>query len=124
MKPKAVTVYSCSGCSNVAQLANNVAVKLHRSGEATMSCIAGVGGDVKSLVKTAQGAEKIMALDGCPLSCVSHCLERHGIKPDVHIILTEHGLTKNSSEDVSDETAQEFYQQILTRVKSLKDEGS
>ncbi|WP_317850995.1 MULTISPECIES: putative zinc-binding protein, partial [unclassified Pseudomonas] len=39
-------VYSCSGCSNVAQLANTVALRLDRAGLAEMSCIVGVGGHV------------------------------------------------------------------------------
>jgi len=30
-------VYSCSGCSSTAQLANSLAVRLDRSGEAQMS---------------------------------------------------------------------------------------
>lgn len=38
-------VYSCSGCSSAAQLANHVALQLDRRGVAEMSCIAGVGGD-------------------------------------------------------------------------------
>ena len=37
-------IYSCSGCSDVAQLANNTAVALDHAGEFEMSCISGVGG--------------------------------------------------------------------------------
>jgi uncharacterized metal-binding protein len=33
-------VYSCSGCSNIAQLANQVAIELDRDHIAEMSCIA------------------------------------------------------------------------------------
>lgn len=120
MSSKKVTVYSCSGCSNVAQLANSVAVKLDRSGVAKMSCIAGVGGDVTSLVKVAQKSEKILALDGCPLECVSNCLKRHNIEPTVHLVLTEHGLVKNSSEDVTPETVEEFFQKASAIVKDLE----
>lgn len=69
-------IYSCSGCSNLAQLANTLAVRLDRAGIAEMSCIAGVGGDVKSLVKKAQSARPILAIDGCHLHCVKACLER------------------------------------------------
>ena len=47
-------VYSCSGCSSAAQLANHVALQLDREGLAEMSCIAGVGGDVPSLVRLAR----------------------------------------------------------------------
>lgn len=123
MNSKVVTVYSCSGCSNVAQLANNVAVRLHRSGEATMSCIAGVGGDVKPLVMSAQRAEKILALDGCPLACVQSCLKRHGVEPDVHIVLTEFGLSKRPTEDVTPDVAEEFYQKGLEIVRELRGPG-
>ena len=37
-------VYSCSGCSSAAQMANDLALRLDRAGVAEMSCIAGVGG--------------------------------------------------------------------------------
>jgi uncharacterized metal-binding protein len=47
-------IYSCSGCSSAAQTANTVAVRIDRQGLAEMSCIAGVGGDVPSLVRTAK----------------------------------------------------------------------
>ena len=68
-------VYSCSGCSDVAQLANNVAVRLDHAGEFEMSCISGVGGKVPSLVKTARSGRPITVIDGCPLHCARACLE-------------------------------------------------
>ncbi|HSW24057.1 MAG TPA: putative zinc-binding protein, partial [Burkholderiaceae bacterium] len=77
-------VYACSGCSSAAQLANFVAVRLDRADLAEMSCIAGVGGDVPSLLKTARSGRPIVALDGCPLACVKSSLARHGITPDQH----------------------------------------
>lgn len=108
MKKNEIIVYSYSGCSNVAQLANGIAVKLHRNAKARMSCIVGVGGDVKPLVQAVKNAGKIFVMDGCPLECAAKCLERHQIKPDVHIILTDYGLTKNPNEDVSVETFDRF----------------
>lgn len=87
-------VYSCSGCSNIAQLANQVAVVLDREQVAEMSCIAGVGGGVKSLVKKAQSGRKIIALDGCQLQCVKHCLAQHQIEPTHHYTLTDYGIKK------------------------------
>lgn len=52
-------VYSCSGCSNVAQLANTLAVRLDRAGVAEMSCIAGVGKRVGTLVNKAHSGRAI-----------------------------------------------------------------
>lgn len=52
-------VYSCSGCSNIAQLANDVAVKMVWEGIAEMSCIAGVRGNVKPLIAKHDPAERL-----------------------------------------------------------------
>ena len=73
-------VYSCSGCSNVAQLANTLAVRLDRAGLAEMSCIAGVGGRVAALVKKANSGRPILAIDGCPMHCARACLAQHGLR--------------------------------------------
>lgn len=103
-KDKAL-VYSCSGCSSAAQLANYIAVKMDRRGLAEMSCIAGVGGDVKALVKTAQSGREIIAIDGCPLACVKNSLKRHGIEPDHHYLLNEMGIKKVQHGDFEHEDA-------------------
>lgn len=94
-------VYSCSGCSNSAQLANTLAVKLDREGYAEMSCIAGLGGDVESLVGKATSGRPVIALDGCKLHCARKCLQRHGVTPLVHIDLSGFGVKKRYHEDVS-----------------------
>ncbi|KGF83523.1 zinc-binding protein [Massilia sp. JS1662] len=87
-------VYSCSGCSSAAQMANHIALELDRAEVAEMSCIAGVGGDVPSLVKLAKSGRPVVAVDGCPLECVRSCLARHGVTPDLHVQLAEHGVRK------------------------------
>lgn len=96
-------VYSCSGCSNVAQLANTLAVRLDRSGLAEMSCIAGVGGGVGVLVNKAASGRPILAIDGCHLHCANLCLAQHGIVADVHVTLSDHGVRKRYHTDCSTE---------------------
>jgi len=92
-------IYSCSGCSNIAQLANQVAIELDREGLALMSCIAGVGGNVKSLVKQAKAANHIIALDGCALHCVKSCLAQHNVSAKHHYTLTDYGIKKRKHLD-------------------------
>ena len=106
-------VYACSGCSSAAQLANQVAVRLDRSGVAEMSCIAGVGGDVPSLVKTARSGRPIIALDGCPLVCVQSSLARHGIAPARHYQLQQYGVRKRQHEDFDPEQAREVLERVV-----------
>jgi uncharacterized metal-binding protein len=106
-------VYSCSGASSAAQMANLLAVKLDRSGAAEMSCIAGVGGDVAPLVKVATSGRPIVALDGCALRCVLHILKRHNIAPAAHFMLREYGVKKQAHADFSPGEAENVLEQIL-----------
>ncbi|HRH88375.1 MAG TPA: putative zinc-binding protein [Rubrivivax sp.] len=102
-------VYSCSGCSSAAQLANHAAVRLDREGLAEMSCIAGLGGDVPSLTRKAHEAvtagRPIVAIDGCVLACARKTLSRHGIAATQHVELWRLGVRKRLHEDFSAEEA-------------------
>ena len=108
-------VYSCSGCSSAAQMANYIAVQLDRMDVAEMSCIAGVGGNVKSLVRTATSGRKIIVIDGCPLVCSKACLGNHSVEPDIHIELSCMGVSKKLHEDFDMDNAN----QILKRIEIL-----
>ncbi|MEQ8419614.1 MAG: putative zinc-binding protein [Arenibacter algicola] len=112
-------IYSCSGCSNVAQLANDIAVKINSDGIAEMSCIAGVGGKVKSLVKTARSNRRIIVVDGCPLQCAKECLKNIDIEPNEHIILTDYDLKKkyNTRSKLEDEL--DIFEQIVKKIKKM-----
>jgi uncharacterized metal-binding protein len=89
-------VYACSGCSDAGELADRIARQLAREGVAEMSCLAGIGGRVKSLVNKAENAERILAIDGCPLNCTRHTLELAGFKNFEHLELHKLGMRKNS----------------------------
>lgn len=112
-------VYSCSGCSSAAQLANHLAIRLDRSEHAEMSCIAGVGGDVASLVRVATSGRSIVAIDGCVLNCVQNCLARHGVKPAVHYDLTQFGVKKRFKMDFDSGQADELYEHIAKGLREF-----
>jgi uncharacterized metal-binding protein len=111
-------LYSCSGCSNAAQMANYLAIKLDRLGVAEMSCIAGVGGNVKKLVHTALSGRRIIVIDGCPLACSRACLANHSIQPDNFFDLSGFGIKKRAHEDFDHSEANE----ILTMIKEKIDQ--
>ncbi len=113
-------VYSCSGCSSAAQMANWIAIQLDRQGLAEMSCIAGVGGDVPSLVKTAQSGREIIVLDGCPLVCSQHCLARHNVKPDQHFLLSDMKVPKKIHQDFDPKMAEEVLEKIKAQLKQAQ----
>ncbi len=113
-------VYSCSGCSSAAQLANHVALQLDRRGVAEMSCIAGVGGDVPSLVKVAKSGRPIVVLDGCPLMCAKKCLEKHEVEPEMHLQLGEHGVKKRFHADFDHDQAEQIVAMVTDGIANRK----
>ena len=120
-RTKPPLVYSCSGCSSAAQMANQLALWLDRSGEAEMSCIAGVGGDVTGLVRTARAGRPILALDGCVLHCVSACLARAGVRADAHLTLSDYGVAKRRHADFDQAQARVLFEaQVLPAARGLR----
>jgi uncharacterized metal-binding protein len=111
-------IFSCSGCSNIAQLANSVAIELDRETKAEMSCIAGVGGGVKALVKKARSGRTIIALDGCPLHCVANCLSQQDVVADFHYTLTDQGFKKAYHDDCDADDVARVKAKILGDLNS------
>jgi uncharacterized metal-binding protein len=113
-------VYSCSGCSSAAQMANALALRLDHAQMAEMSCIAGVGGGVPSLVQTARSGRPIVALDGCPLHCARACLARADVWPDLHITLSEFGVKRlrHTSYDEAD-ARRVLSEEVVPRLRTL-----
>src|SRR5690606_2110766 len=125
MTTKPPLVYSCSGCSSAAQMANHFALRLDREGVAEMSCIAGVGGGVASLVRTARSGRRILALDGCHLKGVSACLSNEGVVADEQLVLSDHGVIRQKHVDFDQREADEIYQaEVLPLARSLSERES
>ncbi|KAA3654250.1 MAG: zinc-binding protein [Proteobacteria bacterium] len=112
-------VYSCSGCSSAAQLANHFALRLDREGRADMSCIAGVGGHVAPLVHLARAGRPLIALDGCVLACVRETLAQHGLAPAVHVRLDAFGVKKLKKTDFDPAQARALYPRLLDQLATV-----
>ena len=69
-----------------------------------MSCIAGVGGGVPSLVRIARSGRPIVAIDGCQMHCASHCLAKADVMPTEHVKLYENGLRKRRGQFYDEQT--------------------
>lgn len=90
-------IFSCSGAADVGEISDLSARRLTKEGVGKMFCLAGVGGRVNNIMMSTQAASKILAIDGCPLDCVKHCLEEAGFKQFVHMRVTDLGLEKCKS---------------------------
>lgn len=93
----AALVLACSGGSDVGELADRTARALKAAGTAKMYCLAGIGGKLPSMVKTAAAATPLLAIDGCPQHCATHCLKNAGIDTFQHLKLAELGFEKGKT---------------------------
>ncbi|NPE29062.1 zinc-binding protein [Methanococcoides sp. SA1] len=107
-----VGLFSCSGASNVGQLSNQVIIELNDRKVGQMMCAVGIGGKVTGLVRSAEGCDRIIAIDGCPLECTKKALELSNISIDRHIILTDLGIAKNKSLKVSESDVSEAFELV------------
>lgn len=90
-------IFSCSGAADVGAVADQTARRLSREGVGSMFCLAGIGGRVSGIMKTAEAAQVILAIDGCPLNCAKKCLEEAGIAGFAHLQLADLGMTKGKT---------------------------
>ncbi|MFA0822856.1 MAG: putative zinc-binding protein [Methanomethylovorans sp.] len=95
-----IGLYACSGASNVGQLANRLAIELTKNGKGRMMCTAGIGGRIPGIMKSTEGTDVIIAIDGCSLNCTRRSLELAGFTVNTHVVLTELGVAKNKQLDV------------------------
>lgn len=94
-KNNEVMILSCSGASNVGQLANQAAVELTAEGAVRMFCLAGIGGQLSGFVQSAKDAPCMVAVDGCPVGCAKAILEKNQVPLTHYVVLTELGIEKN-----------------------------
>jgi len=95
---KDVLLLACSGGANVGQIANDAAKALHGYGQGSMHCAIGVGAQLPNFVNSAR-EKPCVAIDGCPVACVRKALENVGVKPAVHVVVTELGIKKHGGFD-------------------------
>ena len=90
-------VFPCSGGSDVGELTDRAARQLSKTGEAKMSCLAGVGGGISGFIASAQGADVTLVLDGCPQDCGKKTMEKNGVTGFKHLRLTDLGFQKGKA---------------------------
>ncbi len=75
-----VLIFPCSGGSDVGELSDRVARKMAKCGQAKMFCLSGIGAHIPGMLESTKTANKIIAIDGCPVSCSKKTLEHAGFK--------------------------------------------
>lgn len=96
---KTILLYSCSGASNVGQIANSAAIKLSDMEKGALTCAIALGADKSGFIESARAADRNIVIDGCAVACVKNIFERHGISNFEHHIVTAMGINKGAREE-------------------------
>ena len=89
-------LYSCSGCSDVGEIADISARELARVGFGKMACLAGVGAKLPDFIAAAKKSDENIVIDGCEIACGKKILDSAGVVSKGHI-LTQMGLVKGKT---------------------------
>ena len=89
-----VTIFACSGGSNVGQIANDAGKALDQLGQGRMSCAIGVGAQLPSFSEKARNTKVSVVIDGCEVACTAKALRNVGVTPHVHVVVTDLGVEK------------------------------
>lgn len=111
-------VYSCSGGSNGGQIANEVAKSLSALKSVKMACLAGIGGGISTFVESAESAERLIVIDGCPVACARKTMERAMLEKFTHYVITAYGIKKDY-ELVTDRKSLEFVLREISKELGL-----
>ena len=90
-------IFSCSGAADVGEVADRAARRLTEEGAGKMFCLAGIGGRVPKILETTEGADALLAIDGCALDCARMGLQESGFTEFTHVRVTDLGLEKGQT---------------------------
>lgn len=113
-----VVVLACSGCSAAGELADHTARRLQQLGVAKMSCLAGLGGRIPSIMATVRNAPGILMIDGCPLECGANVLRKAGFTTFKQLKLHELNVRKHDAGGVSEATVTQLAEAALRGLRN------
>ena len=119
-KPSEILLFTCSGASNVGQIANQAVVTLAQEGVGRMFCLAGIGGHISGMIESTKAGKMIVAVDGCPVACAKKTLEHAGFKADEYVQVTEMGIEKNHGFDYPQPDIDKVADHLKARISQRK----
>ena len=116
-----ILIFPCSGSSDVGELSDRVGRTIAKCGKAKMFCLAGIGAHVPGMIESTKAAKRIVAINGCPVSCAKKTLEHAGFQVESYNLKDmgfEKGKTKVEEANIEKAVS------IITEVKVEKNSSN
>jgi len=114
-----VLAYSCSGASNLGQLANEIACRLDRLGLVDMSCLTVIASGSEQSLAAATSGRPVLAISGCSLACAGAVLVDRGVSVSRSISLADCGVLKAKHSGVETAEGERIFQEKLREIESF-----
>ena len=111
-------VYACSGVANTGFLADRIARRWMKNGDARMSCLAAVGAADDDFITAASGADENVVIDGCPKACGKRIFAAHRIAI-THLKTTDFDVVKGET-PITDELVASVGDRMLEQIASAR----
>jgi uncharacterized metal-binding protein len=118
--PEKPMLLSCSGGSNVGQLANQAAVELTQEGFGKMTCLAGIGAHLNGFVHSAQKATELIVIDGCEIGCSKGIIQHTEVPLVNYLVLTDIGIEKNKNLNLTREDINKVKEAVKTVFQKIE----
>ena len=97
-------IFTCSGAASVGKIGHEVGVLLTKAGEAArLCCTTAVAAGSEMHLDIGRRARRVIVIDGCPMKCATKVIQKAGIKIDYSFTITDFGIAKQPTLDISEE---------------------
>lgn len=94
---KTMIIFSRSGFADLGELSYRSAGMLSKEICVKMSCLAGMGGNIRGFIASANGANLTIAIDGSHVSCAKKTLKTRGVEKFKRLKVTNCAFEKGKS---------------------------
>jgi uncharacterized metal-binding protein len=112
-----VLAYSCSGASNLGQLANEIASRLDRLGLVDMACLTAIASGNEQSLAAATSGRPVLAISGCSLACADTVFADRGVPVSRSISLADSGVLKAKHSGVEAAESERIFREKLREVE-------
>ncbi|WP_048147797.1 putative zinc-binding protein [Palaeococcus ferrophilus] len=110
-------IFTCSGAASVGKIGHEVGVLLTNAGqEARLCCTTAVAAGSDMHLDIGRRAKRVIVIDGCPMKCATKVMEKAGMKVDYSFTVTDFGIAKQPTLDISDEDVLKVALEIAGKV--------
>lgn len=110
-------IFTCSGAASVGKIGHEVGVLLTNAGQnARLCCTTALAAGSEMHLDIGRRAKRVIVIDGCPMKCATRVMEKAGIKVDYSFTVTDFGMAKQPTLDISDEDVLKIALEIAKRT--------